>query len=205
MKAQVYDIKHKESGSVELQDAVFGYAWKPVLVHQVVTSHLANLRTETAHAKTRGEVRGGGRKPWRQKGTGRARHGSRRSPIWVGGGVTFGPRNDRDFSKKINKKMKKGALYSALSQKLSDGEVLFVDSFGINSKKTKDAESFLRSFFGDKRPKSVLLVPENIHDDMFLATRNIQRLSVIRPEFLTAYDCASHEVVLFEQGAAEKI
>lgn len=143
MKATIYTVKGEKSGEIDLPEAVFGLRYNADLVHQVVTAMRANARTGTAHAKDRSEVAGGGKKPWKQKGTGRARHGSTRSPIWRKGGVTHGPRTDKDYSQKINKKMRVAALFSALSQKMRDGEVIFVDSLNISAPKTKDAKSIL--------------------------------------------------------------
>lgn len=145
MEAVIYNQKGTETGKVKLPDDVFGVAWNGDLVHEVVTSMMSNQRTPVAHTKTRGDVSGTGKKPWRQKGTGRARHGSRRSPIWVGGGVAHGPRNERDYSKKINKKVKTKALFVALSKKLNDNEIIFVDSLSIKEPKTKEAKSILSS------------------------------------------------------------
>ena len=141
----IYNQKGKESGNIALSPAVFGLSWNADLVHQVVTSMESSARTNVAHTKNRGEVSGGGKKPWQQKGTGRARHGSIRSPIWVGGGVTHGPRNDKDYSRKINKKMKAKALYTILSAKLKKGEILFVDDLSLKAIKTKDARESLSS------------------------------------------------------------
>ncbi len=145
MKAKIYSQEGKENGNIELPGEVFGASWNADLVHQVVVSMQSNARTPIAHTHDRGEQRGGGRKPWKQKGTGRARHGSRRSPIWRGGGVTHGPRNEKDYSKKVNTKMRTKALFSVLSQKLKDNEVLFLDSLTINEVKTRDAKKVLTS------------------------------------------------------------
>jgi large subunit ribosomal protein L4 len=150
METKVYNQTGKESGKVTLPETVFGTPWNADLVHQVVTSMLSNAREPIAHTKTRGEVRGGGKKPWQQKGLGRARHGSSRSPIWVGGGVAHGPRNDKNYSKKINKKMKTKALYAILSRKMKDGEILFVDSLTFKEPKAKDAKGVLASLAGIK-------------------------------------------------------
>lgn len=144
MEATIYNQKGKSAGTVKLSEKVFGLAWNADLVHQVVTSMLSEARVNLAHTKTRGEVSGGGKKPWKQKGTGQARHGSTRSPIWVGGGVAHGPRNDKNYSRKINKKMKAKALYMILSQKMRDGEVLFVESLNLEKPKTADAVAIMK-------------------------------------------------------------
>lgn len=146
LSASVYDAKGKEARKIDLPVELFGARFNESLVHQVVVSMESNARTPIAHTKGRGDVRGGGRKPWKQKGTGRARHGSRRSPIWVGGGVTHGPTNERDYSKKINKKMRNAALASVLSAKLADGEVLFVDMPDFTEPKTSAAKEALQGF-----------------------------------------------------------
>lgn len=146
MNASIYNQTGKEAGKITLPEGVFDLPWNSDLVHQVVVSMQANMRTPVAHAKDRSEVSGGGKKPWRQKGTGRARHGSSRSPIWIGGGVTHGPTNEKNYKKKINKKMKAKALYTVLSRKLKDGEVLFVDKIETGEIKTKNAKEILSSF-----------------------------------------------------------
>jgi len=143
IEAKVYSVEGKETGNVALPESVFGLAWNADLVHQVITSMMSNARKNIAHAKNRAEVAGSGKKPWQQKGTGRARHGSRRSPIWVGGGVTHGPRNDKNYDRKISKKMKAKALYTILSKKFRDGEVLFVDTLTLSDAKTKVAKNTL--------------------------------------------------------------
>lgn len=143
MEATVYNQKGGEAGKIKLPENIFGLPWNESLVHQVATSMAANERTPIAHTKNRGEVAGTGMKPWRQKGTGRARHGSRRSPIWVGGGITHGPRNDKDYSRKINKKMKTKALFTVISSKFKDGEVVFLDDISLRTPKTKDAKNII--------------------------------------------------------------
>ena len=137
METKIYDQKGKETGAMELPAKMFGVKWNANLVHQVITSMLSNARPNVADTKGRGEVQGGGKKPWRQKGTGRARHGSSRSPIWIGGGVTHGPSSERNFKKKINKKMKTKALATVLSAKLRDGEVILLSDLKLASPKAK--------------------------------------------------------------------
>ncbi len=144
-KTTLYNQKGEKKGDIKLPESIFGVKWNPDLVHQVMTVMQSNARTVIAHTKDRSEVRGGGRKPWRQKGTGRARHGSRRSPIWVGGGVTFGPTNERNFSKSVNKKMKAQALFSVLSEMNRNGHVIFVDSMTFANPKTKEAKEVLEA------------------------------------------------------------
>ncbi len=148
MKTDIYNHTGKVSGSIELPESIFGLDWNGDLVHQVVVGMQANARANTAHTKDRSEVSGGGKKPWRQKGTGQARHGSRRSPIWRGGGITFGPRADRDYSQKINKKMRAKALFVALSQKLRDGKIIFTDGFSDAQGKTVEMKKALDAFAG---------------------------------------------------------
>lgn len=165
LAADIFDIKGKSVGSIELPAEMFGLSWNADMMHQVVTSMLANARTPVAHTKDRSEVRGGGRKPWQQKGTGRARHGSSRSPIWVGGGVTHGPRNEKSYVRKVNRSMRRKALFVALSQKLRDGEIIFVDTLGISTPKASAAKlalSGLSKVKGfemlDKKRKNAALV-----------------------------------------------
>lgn len=143
MESSIYSTTGKKTGSIKLPEAVFAVAWNDSLMHQVVTSMQSNARTPIAHAKDRAQVRGGGRKPWQQKGTGRARHSSIRSPIWRGGGVTHGPLKEKNYARAIPKKMRAKALFMALSRKLADGEILFVDSFGFAAPKTAAAKSAL--------------------------------------------------------------
>jgi large subunit ribosomal protein L4 len=143
MNTDIYTLKGTKAGTVELPDSVFGLTWNRALMHQVITAMQANARTPVAHTKNRGDVSGGGKKPWQQKGTGRARHGSSRSPLWKGGGVTHGPINEKDYSKKLNKKVKAKALAIALSQKMRDGEILFVDAVSFASPSASDAKKAL--------------------------------------------------------------
>ncbi len=143
MEAIIYNAQGKKSGSITVPDNVFGVAWNDSLMHQIVTGMQSNARPTVAHTKNRGDVRGGGKKPWAQKGTGRARHGSSRSPIWRGGGVTHGPRSDKNYTKTLPKKMRAKALFMALSRKFKDGEIIFVDSFGLSEPKTATARKAL--------------------------------------------------------------
>ena len=143
MEHSIYNQDGKEVGKITLPESVFGVRWNADLLHQVSLSMLSNKRQGSAHAKNRGEVSGGGKKPWKQKGTGRARHGSSRSPVWVGGGVAHGPRNDRNYDRKISKGMKCQALFTALSKKLKEGEILFLNGIVMPEIKTKEAKTVL--------------------------------------------------------------
>jgi large subunit ribosomal protein L4 len=155
-QATIYNQKGVAAGKIALPENVFGLKWSSDLVHQVVTSMMSSQRTPVAHTKNRGDVSGGGKKPWQQKGTGRARHGSTRSPIWIGGGVTHGPRNDKNYDRKVNKKMKAKALYTILSRKFRDGQILFVDDISFKTPKTKDAVAVLSALSKISGYESVL-------------------------------------------------
>ena len=145
MEAPIYNQSGKPTGKVKLPDGVFGVKWNADLVHEVVRLMNSNSRRAVANTKTRGEVSGTGKKPWQQKGTGRARHGSRRSPIWVGGGIAHGPRADKNFTRKINKKARAKALCAIISRKFKDGEVLFVESLSFKGPKSAEAKGVLQS------------------------------------------------------------
>lgn len=161
MEAKIYNIKGAAVGEVKLSDAVFGMPWRADIVTQVVNAFMQNKRPTVAHTKGRGDVRGGGRKPWQQKGTGRARHGSSRSPIWVGGGVAHGPTKEKKYGQKINRSMKAKALAMALSQKVRDGEALFVDALSFVAPKTKDAKAALLGLSKVKGYEGVTLRKHN--------------------------------------------
>lgn len=205
MQANIYNTDGKTVGTITLPERVFGVAWNEPLMHQVVTSMEANARARVAHTKTRGEVRGGGRKPWQQKGTGRARHGSIRSPIWRGGGVTHGPRNEKIFARAIPKKMRAKALAIALSRKFRDGEIVFVDSFGFTSPKTALAKRALEALatslksanlFGKKNAALVAL-PE-MRDAVVKSFRNIANTECRGVRDLNPVSVLSHAYVVLE-------
>lgn len=145
MESVVYSLEGKKAGNVTLPEAIFGVTWNADLVKQVADSLLSSKRKNVAHTKSRADVSGGGKKPWKQKGTGRARHGSTRSPIWVGGGVAHGPRNEKNFERLVSKKMRTKALYTILSRKFKEGEILFVDQLSLPEAKTKKALASLKS------------------------------------------------------------
>jgi large subunit ribosomal protein L4 len=161
MEASVYNQEGKSAGKISLPESVFGVPWNADLVHEVVRLMNSNSRNPIAHTKTRGEVSGTGKKPWKQKGTGRARHGSRRSPIWVGGGAAHGPRNDKNFTRKINKKAKTKALYTVLSRKFKDGEILFLDAVNIAAPKAAEAKNVLMALSKIKGYEKIGTKPKN--------------------------------------------
>lgn len=204
MQAKVYTLTGEENGSVELNDAIFARDWNNDLVYQALQAFKSNARRPWAHTKDRSEVRGGGRKPWAQKGTGRARHGSSRSPIWIGGGVTHGPRKDRDYSVKINKKMKRNALHTVLSKKLKDGELKFIEA--ISDTKTKALDSALKSLFkGEEKPSSTLIVASSANKNAKKASSNLKNLDAQSTVALNIYDLLSHKNILIEKEAVSEI
>ncbi|MEX0919466.1 MAG: 50S ribosomal protein L4 [Parcubacteria group bacterium] len=203
METKIYSQTGKEAGKVTLPKEVFGLRSNNDLVKQVADSLLSSKRKPVAHTKTRDEVRGGGKKPWKQKGTGRARHGSTRSPIWVGGGVTGGPRNDKNFERKVSKKMRTKALYTILSEKFRDGEVLFLDSLSLSEPKTKIAIKTLdtlasvagfEKIFAKKKNATVIALStknketerafENLGNVEVLESRNIDPLTLLQYKYL---------------------
>jgi large subunit ribosomal protein L4 len=201
LEALVYNAQGKEAGKVTLPPEIFGLPWNADLVHQVVTSMQANSRSNIAHTKDRGEVRGGGKKPWQQKGTGRARHGSSRSPIWKGGGVTHGPRNERNYMVKINRSMKQKALLVALSRKAKDGEVIVVDTIAMTSPKTAEASTLLRSLgkafsgLSKKRNAAVIALPaaDKATQKSF---RNLGHVSIEEVRNLNPISVLAHKYVI---------
>lgn len=204
MDTKIYSQDGKESGKVTLPDSVFGVAWNADLVHEVVVSMQSNARAGTAHTKDRGEVRGGGKKPWKQKGTGRARHGSRRSPIWTGGGVTFGPRSEKDYSKKINKKVRAKALASTLSKKHTDGEIIFVDSFVFDAPKTVDAKAAVLAIakgsgveaLATKRKNAALIVLSERNENTEKSFRNFGNMEVKTVKDINPVDLLTYKYVV---------
>ncbi len=206
IQAPLYTKEGEALSTVEVEDALFGMRWKPDLVHQAIVAQMANARIAIAHTKGRGEVRGGGAKPWRQKGTGRARHGSIRSPLWVGGGVTFGPTKERNYAQKINKRMKLQALSAALSQKLRDREVYVLEKWNIEAPKTKALAAFLHELNemfskGESKKKqnaSFLLVHEG-NEYLLRAVRNLPYATAIRGDSLNIIDVLRHTYVIFSK------
>ena len=196
----VYNIEGKEVGSIELNDAVFGVEVNEHLVHMAVVNQLANNRPGTQSAKTRSEVSGGGRKPWRQKGTGHARQGSTRSPQWTGGGVVFAPK-PRDYSFKMNKKEKRIALLSALSSKVADNKIVVLDAFNLDEVKTKKFAEVMSNLKVDK----ALVVIEGENKNVVLSGRNIPTVKVSATNEINTYDVLKYETLVVTKAAVEKL
>lgn len=194
-------MKAKAVGDIQLNDNLFGMDYNEALIHQVVVARLANDRQGTKSTLTRSEVRGGGRKPWRQKGTGRARQGSTRSPQWVHGGVVFAPKS-RDFSKKVNNTAKRVALFSALSEKIREENVVIVDKFDFTAPKTKEAVAFNKAFGFDK---TVLLVLDGENVNARRATSNLKNVETINVALLNTYDVVKYAKVVLSKAAVEKL
>ena len=197
---KVYNMKGQETGSMDL-GALFEIEYNEPLIHQAVVTRLANMRQGTKGTLTRTEVRGGGRKPWRQKGTGNARQGSIRAPQWIKGGVVFAPKS-RDFSKKMNITARRTALFSALSKRVSDGEFFVIDDIAVESGKTKEMVAFLDAF---KFDKTVLMVMNDNDALVIRAARNLQALQTLPVDQLNTYDVVKNAVVVIAKGAVEKL
>lgn len=198
LEIEVRDRQNNVRGTVALPEAVFRSAVSDAVVHTAVIGYLANQRQGTHATLTRGLVRGGGKKPWRQKHTGRARHGSNRSPLWRGGGTTFGPQ-PRDYSMKIPRNMRRAGLYKALSMKLADGEIVVLDAFVMEKPKTKEVVQVLKNL-GLAEKTALFVLPEK-NEAVMLSARNIPGVGVVRVADLAAYHVAAYNVLVFVSDA----
>ena len=198
---KLYNMSAAEVGTLELIEDLFGMDYNEALIHQAVVTRLANERQGTKSTLTRAEVRGGGAKPWRQKGTGRARQGSIRSPQWTKGGVVFAPKS-RDFSKKMNVTAKRIALFSALSQKIRDDEVVFIEDLKVAAPKTKEVVKMLDAF---KLEKSVLIVTNGKDEDLVRAANNLEKVTTVPVELINTYDVVKNAKVVISKEAAQKL
>ena len=199
-KVSVLNMEGSEVGTIELSDAVFGVEVNEHLVHQAVLSQLANNRQGTQKAKTRSEVSGGGRKPWRQKGTGHARQGSTRSPQWTGGGVVFAPK-PRDYSFKMNKKEKRIALLSALSSKVAESKIVVLDEFKLDEIKTKKFVEVMNNL----KVENALVVLEGENKNVVLSGRNIPSVKVTATNEINTYDVLKYTTLVVTKAAVEKL
>lgn len=197
----VVNVQNEKTGQVDLDEKIFGVTVKKSLIHEAVVMQQACARQGTAAVKTRGMVRGGGRKPWKQKGTGRARHGSIRSPIWRGGGIVFGPQ-PRDYGYSIPKKKYRAAMHAALTAKRVDGEIVVVDQLSLPDAKTKSFAQILRNLTLSK--KTLVVLPE-ISPEMERSARNIARVSLVSVKGLNVYDLMAHRHVLVTREALSEI
>jgi len=198
--ADIKNISGQTVGSIDLDPAIFDIEINEHAVHMAVVQYLANQRQGTKCTKTRAEVRGGGRKPWRQKGTGRARQGSIRSPQWTGGGVVFAPK-PRDFSFKLNKKLKRLALKSVLTDKAKNGNLVVLDSFDLPEVKTKAVVNACKALELGK----ALIVMEGSNKNVILSARNIPTIKTAAPNTINVYDIINHESLVVTKAAVEKI
>lgn len=209
MKTELYNQNAEVIGETELPDGVFGIKVKPDLVHQALVAQLANSRQVIAHTKGRGEVRGGGKKPWRQKGTGRARHASIRSPLWKGGGVTFGPTKERSFEKKINKKTKRKALFMVLSSKVQDNELMLLDNLKLIVPKTKEALGVINNLSGKmtgykntkKKRDSILFVMPERDKTILRAISNLPFVETLDAKSLNVKDLLEKKYLVLLKDA----
>ena len=202
MKASIYNQEGKEIEKSEIESSIFDLELNDSLVHQVVVSQMSNRRQGSAHTKSRGDVSGGGKKPWRQKGTGRARHGSIRSPLWRGGGVTFGPKNIKDYKKIIPKEMKRKALFMALSAKAKDRELFVIDSLKVKDHKTKTVKKIIDSF---NFSGSILIVLPSYDKNIVLGSQNLVKVETIPAQNITALEILSFKNIVLTKEAISVI
>lgn len=215
MKVDLYNQNAEKVGVEEIPDKIFNLKINKDLLHQVIVAYQSNKKKVAAHTKTRGEVRGGGRKPWRQKGTGRARHGSIRSPLWRGGGIVFGPTNKLNFKKKINKKIKRKAILMALSSKAKDSEMLLIDDLKLDIAKTKKMISILNGLIGVLNPKivknkkrtklSVLIIIPDKDEILFRASNNIPKVLITTAKNINALDILSYKYLILLKDSIDVI
>ncbi len=203
MKVKVYNLEGKETGEMNLSDAIFGVKVKQEVVHGVFTAQNNNQREPWADTKNRGEVSGGGKKPWPQKGTGRARHGSIRSPIWKGGGVTFGPLTIRNYKEKVNKKTKRLALKMCLSDRVKNSALLVVEDFNFSEPKTKLFVNFLKML--PIKAKTFLVLTPGKDASLIRMTKNLKTVKTVRAEDINVVDLLSKSVVLSSKAGIETI
>lgn len=204
--AKVSDLNNKKIGEVRLSDSVFGVKLKEGLIHEAVKNYLANGRQGTVKTKSRGNVRGGGRKPWRQKGTGNARVASIRSPLWRGGGKAHGP-VPRDWSYKFPKKMRRGALRSALSEKLREGNLIIIDEIILDNPKTRDFTKLMSALglVNKKKYVKTLLVDSSSNENLILASRNVKNTKVVSSHGVNIYDLIYNEKIVVSKAAAKEL
>jgi large subunit ribosomal protein L4 len=203
MKADLYNQQGKVEGSVNLPKEIFEVEFNADLVHQITVSLMANKRQISAHAKIRSEVRGGGKKPWRQKGTGRARHGSIRSPLWKGGGVTHGPRNDRIFEREVPKKMRRKALLMTLSEKAKNNQLIVLDKIEFDIPKTKEMAKALAKL--PCKDSATLIAMPNYDKKVFLAARNIKKTTIEDARNLNVLEVLNHKYLLITKDSIKTI
>lgn len=201
-KAKLYNIEGNIVGDIALPDTLFGVEIDTGLVHEVMTAARAAKRNVIAHTKNRSDVSGGGKKPWKQKGTGRARHGSIRSPIWIGGGVTFGPRNTRVFAKKINKKVRRKALCMALSDKATDEKVRILESIHLPETKTKSLVNLLKKLSVGKR--TMIILPGS-NKEMVRMSRNLKQVQTVTANAISLLELLRHDVIVMPQDTIKKL
>ncbi len=203
IKVKLYNWQGEVIGDEKVDAKFFGVKINPVVVQQVVIAQRANSRETLAHTKGRSEVRGGGKKPWKQKGTGRARHGSIRSPLWVGGGITFGPTTDRNFSQKINKKTKATALKMVMVDKLASDNLIVVDSYDMKDAKTKSLQDALKKL--PINGKSTLIVTNSAKDNVNLAAKNLKKIETIFVGSLNVVDLLKYQYLVVNKALLTKI